>query len=79
MHRTHSIIFELCMREKKERSGRTKSKLSCSIFSTVRGVNGTLGVCFTVRWLRVLSIRVLHSSAVVILELVLYLLHKTPI
>ena len=39
------VVFELCMREKKERTRRTpptKLKFSRSIFSTVRKINETL-------------------------------------
>ena len=43
--RCHTV-FELCMSKKKEER-RTKSKFSHSIFSTVRRINGTLGVYFT--------------------------------
>ena len=46
--RIHLILLKLGMREKeteikKEEERRTKLKFSCSIFSTVRKSNGTLG------------------------------------
>ena len=50
-----SILFELCVREKKkekrkkEREKRPKSKFSHAIFSTVRRINGTLGVYIYLR------------------------------
>ena len=50
---THLILFDLCMSEKKKKKKkkkeerRVKSKISLSIFSTVRRSNGTLGLCFT--------------------------------
>ena len=43
--------------EEKEREKRTKLTVSLSIFSTVRMIIGTLGVYFTLEWLRVSSIR----------------------
>ena len=50
--RIRHILFELCVREKKKKKERkeekgTKSKFSHAIFSTVRRINGTLGVCYT--------------------------------
>ena len=50
----HLMLFELSVREKKKKKKkkkrkrrRPKSKFSCSIFSTVRKSNGTLGLYFT--------------------------------
>ena len=54
---------------------KTKSKFSRSIFATVRRINETLGVYFTLEFS---SIGVLHHSAVFILELLPYLKYRTP-
>ena len=44
----------------------------------MRRINGTQGVYFTLERLSVLPVRVLHHTAVVILELLLYLIYRTP-
>ena len=45
--RIHHILFELCEREKKERSRRTKSEFSLFNFPHCHKEYGALGVYFT--------------------------------
>ena len=50
-------------REERERERRTKLKFLHAIFSTVRRINGTLEVYFTLEYLRVSFTSVLHHFA----------------
>ena len=62
----------------KEEEERTKLKFSCSIFLTVKEINGTLGVYFALEHLWVVVYKSFHHSAVDTLEPLLYLVYRTP-
>ena len=63
------ILVELYMMKKKEEGGRrTKSKYSSLIFSTVKRINGTLGVYLTLEYLRVLIYKRFVSLCCVFLK-----------
>ena len=70
-----NTAFELCVRKrmKEEREEeRTLLKFTFS-FLTLRRIIGTVMVVFTSECIRVLSIRALYHSAVVLFELVLHI------
>ena len=67
-------------KNKKERKKRTESKFSCSIFSTVRRMNGTLGVYFAFEHLRCFICKSFISLCLFILEQHAYMYpkYRTP-
>ena len=74
----HCAVLELCVRE--ERRKRKKSKIQIFMFNFLNCEKNewNSGVYFTLEYLRVSSIRVFDHSALVILELFLHLMYRTP-
>ena len=68
------------IREKKERRGeQTKLKFSFLLFSTLREVSRNLGGNLTVEYSKgYLPVSAMHSSTVVFVVLILYLLYIAP-
>ena len=51
-HISHVVLSYALEKRKKERK-KNKFKISCSLFLTVRRINETLGVYFTLQYLRI--------------------------